>query len=87
MKKLLYILVSIFSLFFVIYALNQVGLSLYKEWGVLIAWFVLIKLLEKKLFKEEKEIEEVEEEDYDEDEDEDEDNNNEEGDEGNDDEE
>lgn len=63
MKKLLYVLVFVFSLFFILFAINQAGISLYKEWGILIAWFVLIKLLEKKLFKDEEEdLEEDEEE-------------------------
>jgi len=73
MKKLLYILVFAFSLFFIIYALNQSEISLYKEWVVLMVWFILIKLLGKKLFKDEKEIEAEEDEESEEIEDDEED--------------
>jgi len=61
MKKILFILVLVFSLFFAIYGLDQSEISLYQKWGVLLAWFVFIKILEKALFKEEEEEEEEEE--------------------------
>jgi Ca2+/Na+ antiporter len=60
MKKILFILVLVFSLFFAIYGLDQSEISLYQKWGVLLAWFVFIKILEKALFKEEEEEDEEE---------------------------
>ena len=62
MKKILFVLVLVFSLFFAVYGLDQADISLYQKWGVLLGWFVFIKILEKALFREEDEEEEEEEE-------------------------
>jgi len=53
MKKFLFILVVAFSLFFILYILNQiVELSLHIEWIILMVWLGFVYLLSKTLFKE-----------------------------------
>jgi hypothetical protein len=71
MKKILFILVLVFSLFFVVYGLDQIDVSLYESWGILLAWLAFMKVLEKTLSA--KKDNEEEDDDYEEDEEEDDD--------------